>query len=127
MDIELIRPFEIAQKLARLSVFDQRFKMSAIIMKRGRILGMGINKLKTPGSKYPHLYSVHAELAAIINAKPYKVDLRGTDIYVYRETADGVPGLAHPCKTCFGAIHEAGIHRIFYSINTEPYYIVEEL
>ena len=127
MEIELLRPFEIAQKLSHLSEFDQRFKMSAVIMRRGRIIGMGYNKLKTQGAKYPNLFSCHAEIVAIINSKPYKNDLRGTDIYIYRETVDKIPAMARPCNTCYGAILESGISRIFYSINTYPYYEIIQL
>jgi len=122
MEINLLRPFEICRKLSYLSEFDKRFKMSAIIMRRGHIIGMGINKLKTQGAKYPNLFSCHAELSAIINSKPYKNDLNGTEIFIYRETADFVPAMAKPCNTCFGAILEAEIKTIWYSINIWPYY-----
>jgi len=122
MEIKLLRPFEFAQRLAALSEFETRFRMSAVIVRKGRVLGVGINKLKTAGAKYPKLFSIHAELAAIINSKPFKTDLAGTDIYVYRQTVDGLPGMALPCDTCLGAIKEARIARVFYSINVEPYY-----
>jgi deoxycytidylate deaminase len=54
-------------------------------------------------------------LCAIIKAKQ---DLTGSSIYVYRETKNGALGLAKPCPSCREAIREAGINKVYYTIET---------
>lgn len=117
--ILLPRPMEIARRISLLSEFDKRFKMGAVITKKGIPIGFGFNKLKTPGADYKNLFSVHAEISAIINSE---TNLAGATIWVYRETVNGMPGLSLPCDTCYGAILETGIKKIVYCIEVEPYY-----
>lgn len=113
--------FRLAKNAMQYSDFDKRYKMGAVIVKR-KPIAVGFNKQKTH-PKYSNLFSIHAELAAILSAR---TDIEGSDIYVYRETSNGI-GLARPCNTCMGACVEAGIRRIFYSTKTFPNWEVIEL
>ncbi len=88
-------------------------QVSAIIAHRNQIISTGFNKYKTnPHSKHPWKY-LHAELDAILDNK--FADLKGSTIYIYRETRDGVPAISKPCESCMNAIRLAGIKKICYS------------
>ena len=73
------------------------------------------------GKRYsPWDNSVHAERNAC--RKVDKEKLKGTSIFVYRETKDGMPALALPCDDCMNMIIAMGIKRVYFSTNQFPYY-----
>lgn len=106
--------FRMAKLMARQSTATN-FKMGAVIAKGKRVLGVGFNDpYKThPKSNTPYQF-IHAELAAILNAR---TDLNGACIYVYRSGHNERPMLSKPCEHCMELIHRAGIKTVFYSTN----------
>jgi len=103
--------FELAKKLARTSEHPDH-KLGAVIVKGNNILGLGFNKLKTHPKAKNYAQRIHAELAAILNAR---TDLKDSDLYVFRYTQSGLQGISKPCSGCMIAIEESGIKTIYYS------------
>lgn len=102
----------ICRKLAELSDHHQH-KMSALIVKNGKIVGKGWNSKKTH-TKSPHAYrSCHAEFAAMY----YLSDewLNGATIYVFRENKLGQFANSKPCESCYRLIQEKKIKKICYT------------
>ena len=87
-----------------------RYKHGAVIFKQGKILSTGFNKTERGFSGFPDYWqgSLHAEIAAIINAR---TDVRGCSIMVVRHNA----GNSKPCNACLAAIKAAGIKKLFYT------------
>ena len=91
----------------------KRFKLGAVISKRGRIVTSSHNKFKS----HPHFGNdndyrwLHAEAAAIYSAKCKGFNLEGATIIVYRKHGRN----AKPCAHCQKLIKEAGIKKVIYS------------
>ena len=122
-DYNLCRQFKVAKKIREKS--NHRKKMSAVIIKHGKIISTGCNIQKThpkfaDGKKS---FSIHAEVSAILNSR---TDLTNTTIYIYREIKN-CPAMAKPCNRCMAEIIEAGIKRIIYSVNYFPFFEVINL
>lgn len=103
--------FYLAKKLAEFSNHAEQH-LGAVITKGNRLVSVGWNKNQTHPRSKSHFKKLHAELAAIIKARQ---NLRGCSIYIYRETKNGNMALSFPCPSCYSAIKEAEIKRIFYS------------
>ena len=90
------------------------FKMGAVIASGKKLLGLGHNNVtKThPASNTPYSH-IHAELAAMLNAR---TDLTGTTLYVFRGGKEERPLMSKPCKHCQALIRKAGIKTVVYSI-----------
>lgn len=116
--------FRLAKIASAHSPFDQRYKLGAVISKGSRPISIGWNKLKTH-AKWEKAFSLHAEMSALL-AKRFE-DISGANIWIYRETSDGIPALAKPCKLCMAAIEEAGIKRIYYSKPEYPFWEMEKI
>jgi deoxycytidylate deaminase len=114
--LPLVKFFRLAKKESRKNT-THRIKVGAVITKNGRVLSLGHNLAKT----HPAIgtYQIHAEAAAIIAARH---ELMGASIWVYRETADGIPGMAKPCSDCMALIIHSGIERVYYSHSEFPYF-----
>lgn len=122
-DYNLCRQFKVAKKVREKS--NHAKKMSAVIIKHGRIISTGFNVQKTH-PKYADgkkSYSLHAEVNAILSSR---TDLRGCTIYVYREI-HGSPALSKPCNNCLKEIIFSGIKRVIYSVGYYPYFEIMEL
>lgn len=92
----------LASRVASLSTCNHRH--GCVIVRGRHILGLGFNKSKThPRSRSR---SIHAELAAILNAR---TDISGATVYVARVNRRGQPRLSAPCAHCRALLHEAGI------------------
>lgn len=90
-------------------------KVSAVIAKKNHVISIGYNKYKThPKSRHPWHY-MHAELSAVLDNK--FADLKGSTIYIYRETRDGVPAISKPCESCLQTLKLAGIKKVVYTNN----------
>ena len=81
------------------------------LVDRVLIVGTGFNQRKS----HPHLnktyghYGIHAECAAILNAKG-----RGDTIIVVRIRSDNVLAISKPCKKCAKYIQDCGIKNVMY-------------
>ena len=107
-DTKIQRICNIAKKQALRS--SHTYKLGAVIFKHGKPIAKGYNKTKRGLSKdYGHWEgSLHAEIAALINAR---TDVKGSSILVARSTG----GLARPCNECMAALKEAGIKWVYYT------------
>lgn len=98
-----------------------RFKVGAVIVKKGKLISAGANSDKShPVQKrydsergFKTHHSCHAEVRAILNSKVNV--LTGCSIYVYRETKNGTLGKARPCAACIKMLRDYDIKRIFYT------------
>jgi deoxycytidylate deaminase len=117
-----VRFLGLARKIACTS--DSKFRVGAVLTKGNSIMGLGCNDMSkshplmteySRGTRKP-LIRVHAELAACRGWKPDEVDKRFS-LYIFRVRKDGTQGLAKPCDTCFRIIQEAGVHRIYFSLD----------
>ena len=101
-----------------------RMKVACIIAKNNKILGWGLNSLKShPKSKF-YSKRVHAEHAATIstNTKNHS----NLTAYVARYVVGtGKLGPARPCKSCARHLLNAGIKKVIYTIDNHTYGIMK--
>lgn len=64
--------------------------------------------------------TLHAEAHALMGLSTKETN--NCTVYVYRETKDGVPAMSKPCPLCETALREAGIKKVYYSVNYSPYW-----
>lgn len=106
------RYFAIARALSIKGQHPQH-RLGCVLVKKGRIIGLGWNLLKThPRSPHPY-NSIHAEFNALLGADPG--DLKGSTAYVYRQHKDGSRAIAKPCKYCERALRDSGVYRVVYT------------
>jgi deoxycytidylate deaminase len=106
--------FKIAKAASKKSTHHIA-NIGSVIVKRGFVLGIGTNKLKTnPASNSPWR-TTHSELDAILDCS--REDLEGSDIYIYREDKNGSLACCKPCSYCMELIATAKIKNIYYTDN----------
>lgn len=118
--------FRLARNISFYS--SHKIRVGAVISRKKPIsIGFNIRKTHPRYSNPSNTYrdSIHAEMAALIRSGTDNV--KGADIYIYRETDNGVPALARPCEMCYNMLKQCGIRKIFYSINIYPYWRSEKL
>lgn len=104
----------LAEKILKHSNH-KKYLMGAVVVKSGRILSTGINKMAAP-KRYtrPHrpMMHLHAEIDALAGLS--KEATKNAILYINGKTAAGSDMTTKPCKTCseFAAI--MGIRRIVY-------------
>lgn len=87
--------------------------MGAIIIHRGKIVGIGYNQVRSDGSIFD---GIHAEEKALGNTR---ARLRhGATLIVLRLRKSGRQGLAKPCEYCENLSRKSGIRNIWYSTDT---------
>ncbi len=87
--------------------------LGAVIVKRGRIVGMGYNQLKTHTRANTKYSTIHAEFDAMRGVDP--IDLQGADCYVFRQTRQGNLARSKPCPCCQSLLSQAGIRNVYYT------------
>jgi deoxycytidylate deaminase len=105
-----------------------RARLAAALVKRNKILSVGINRLKSDPlqAKYGRnkdAIFLHAEIHAIKNAlrECHSDDIKNSSLYICRvkhpneKDKSFVWGLAKPCSGCYRAALEFGIKNIVYS------------
>lgn len=91
--------------------------MGAVLSRRGRVISVGYNQdQKTHPAAKNWSRRMHAECDCIVGTD--RSLMRNAIIWVYRETRDGILGLARPCKDCQSLLVAAGIREAVY---TDPY------
>lgn len=104
-------------------------RVSAALVKRGKILAFGKNKKKSHPfaalfSKNPHAIYPHAELDAIMQAKKNgysEKDIAGATMYVLRlrytdrSKATSIRANARPCPGCRAALRKHDIYDVWYT------------
>ena len=101
-----------ARKYAATSSY--RFRMAALLVKSGRVLGGDVNVPKISPSTPPNRVSTHAEIRVIKNS----YNVRGATLYVARLRSKDIPALAKPCSWCMQEIVRAGISRVVFTTNS---------
>lgn len=100
-----------ASKYATTSTY--RFRMSALLVKSGRVLGGDVNVPKISPSTPPNRVSTHAEIRVLKNTR----NVRGATLYVARLRSKDIPALAKPCAWCMQDILDSGIARVVFTTN----------
>jgi len=91
-----------------------RNQHGAVVGSGKRVFGCGCNSYKTH-AKFGGgpLSTLHAEAAAIRDAKRSRGSVKGADIYIAR--IDSRSKLSKPCTSCAALIKKEGIRRVFYT------------
>lgn len=92
-----------------------RFRMGALLVKSGRVLGGDVNVPKISPSTPPNRVSTHAEIRVLKNTR----NVRGATLYVARLRSKDIPALAKPCSWCMQEILDSGISRVVFTTNHE--------
>lgn len=101
-----------------------KFRIGCVIAKGRKQLVSGCNSLTKTHPLQHHYASLvgrpdaiylHAEMAAIVEARSKCIDLRGASVYVFRRGLSGKIAIARPCKSCMMALTEAGVCTIIYT------------
>ena len=90
-----------------------RFKLGAILIKKGRVVAVGNNHRKTNpryGVKADFM-TLHAEGDLLYSCYKLGIDTRKTTMIVYRKNGK----LARPCIHCQKLIEKAGIKKVIYT------------
>jgi len=88
------------------------YRLGAIVIKNGKIIGRGYN-CKTTNDIFKLLgykFSIHAEALSLVRAKK-----DGDTIIVVRILKDNSLSMAMPCKKCYKFIKKCGIKTIVFS------------
>ena len=118
-----IKFFDTAKRLSKKSEH-HKHHIGCVIVNKNTLVGFGFNKLKTHPKSNHKYKSTHAELHAILGVP--RDELRGSDMYLYRQHRDGQLATAKPCKYCEKLIKQSGIKRVFHTVEGGyDYYKVE--
>ena len=90
-----------------------RFRMAALLVKSGRVLGGDVNVPRITPNTPPKRCSTHAEIRVIKNTK----NTYGSTIYIARLLSNGNTALAKPCVWCLEHIIDAGICKVVFTGN----------
>ncbi|RSM88429.1 hypothetical protein DMH25_40985 [Streptomyces sp. WAC 01325] len=90
-----------------------RYKVGAALVSGNRILAASANLVRNnPTVDFMHA-TFHAEEAVLRKVS----NARGVDIYVARVDGRGRPAMAKPCERCQAALRDAGIRRIYFTVD----------
>jgi deoxycytidylate deaminase len=125
--ISLSSLVKIAKEEALKSI--HHYKIGVVIYDKNRVLSKGYNhpnrsarKIKNKFKRYPT--SLHAELAAVLNARR---SLKGASMLIVRVNKSGTYGMAKPCNHCMMYLKYVGIKLITFSVPSFPYYATEDV
>ena len=94
-------------------------RVGAVVFKSSRILSEGMNDLRSfqaiPDHYTKYSHSLHAEIAAILNAEKR---VKGYNILVIRIDLQGNLKLAKPCEWCSESIRHFGLKNVYYSTDS---------
>ena len=102
-----------ASKLALTS--PNRFKMAAIVVKSGRVLGGDVNLNKISPLTPPKRFSTHAEIRAMKVAR--RSNPSGSTIFVARIDSNETPALARPCAWCIEHMLSMHINKVVFTVS----------
>ena len=112
---------DIAKRVSKHSSY--KYKLGAVIFNKGKIVAIGNNSTKTNPklSKIFKHATLHAECDAILHCvNPQQ--LKGSSMFVVRETNDERPAMAKPCDMCVTMMYENGIKTVYWTIPEFPYW-----
>lgn len=118
--------FGAAKAVSELS--DHKHHIGCVVTMGSRIVSSGHNsktkchalqaKLDKEMFGGEHRGSLHAEVDALLPLIRKGVDLSNASLYVYRQHKNGIMACARPCARCEKLIRQAGIKRIFYTVES---------
>ena len=94
-----------------------RFKMAAIVVKSGRVLGGDVNLNKISPLTPPNRFSTHAEIRAMKVAR--RSHPSGSTIFVARVDANEEHALARPCAWCIEHMLSMNINKVVFTVGEE--------
>lgn len=108
---------QMCVRLAEKSSLTHKHGCVIVDTKSGEIVSKGFNQRL---NNHAHVSSLHAEIAAIKNAKKHRIKDMSCDMYIVRiGKVDGVLRYSKPCSHCSGVIKtRTRLRNIYYSINT---------
>ncbi len=90
-------------------------KHGAVVVKNRAIIGKGHN------TNYPDvkcgMYSLHAEISAILNCGIHKHILKNSIVCVVRINKQGDLKYSKPCENCTKFIEKYKVRRVYYSVD----------
>lgn len=92
---------------------DNRFRVGAMIVKSGRVMGGSPNITRRSPRTPPNRFSTHAEIAAINVAS----DCDRATLYIARLNNSDLYSISRPCAWCVQKIIEAGINRVVFTLD----------
>lgn len=105
----------ICKAIEQAEKSSQNFKHGAILVKNNKIVSFGHNKVTQKGPS--HLYSVHAEMAAIKHSTNLH-KISNSHVYVVRINRCGLAE-SKPCEKCQQFMRLHGVSRVFYSTGVD--------
>ena len=119
--------FQLARNVSKHSTMN--YKLGAVLVKK-KPISIGFNSYRCVNRSRVlrrfNAWSAHAEIVAMYSAGASE-DLKGCSMYVYREGAFGTPANARPCDMCMTVMKEFGIKKVYYTIDTYPFWKEEKL
>ena len=103
------------------SDYSVQHRHAAVVVKGGRVLSSGVNRIKTHPSAVVEdengelvCKSIHAEMDAISRVKN-KEQLKGATIYVARKGRSDQVGMSLPCTMCQRALKKHGLSKAVFT------------
>ena len=103
------------------SDYSVQHRHAAVIVKGGRVLSSGVNRIKTHPNAVVEdedgeliCKSIHAEMDAISRVKN-KDQLKGATIYVARKGRSDKVGMSLPCTMCQRALRKHGLSKAVFT------------
>lgn len=100
-----------AAKIAHTS--DNRFRVGAIVVKSGRVMGGSPNITRRSPRTPPNRFSTHAEIAAINVSS----DCSRATLYIARLNNSDMYSISKPCAWCMQKIIQSGITRVVHTLD----------
>lgn len=115
--------FELAKVIAKRSK-DPRTKVGAVLVKDGRVIGLGYNGEPREftynfdwNTEEKYDYVIHAELNAIANACAIGVNVSGADIYL----------TLSPCSNCIKLLIQHKIQNVYFLQKYKDFELTEKI
>lgn len=105
------RMFELARKASLKSHY--KHKIGSVLVRKGKVVSFGHNKIKTNPRANTPFNMIHAELDVILNSQ--LKDFTDCSIYLYRELKNGQLAISKPCAHCKFMLDSLSIRNIYYS------------
>lgn len=97
---------------------DNRFRVGAMIVKSGRVMGGSPNITGRSPKTPPNRFSTHAEIAAINVSS----DCQRATLYIARLNSSDQYSISKPCAWCMQKIIESGITRVVFTLDYKDSY-----
>lgn len=89
--------------------------MSAILIKKNKIVGIGYNQIKTHPKSPDNWNMIHAEFHCLLGVDVS--DVEGSTMFVYMEKKNSKKvGVAKPCPTCENMLRLGGVKKVLYTV-----------